>query len=106
MSATYKGPDGKDVELPFIDPTRNGAFVAWLCSDDANWVSGQIFGTGGERVTMLEHPKYGTAMYKDGGWDVEDLQQGFEANLKNHLEPVGLMKHPYPFYDGVKPKAK
>jgi 3-oxoacyl-[acyl-carrier protein] reductase len=26
MSATYRGPDGKEVELPFIDPTRNGAF--------------------------------------------------------------------------------
>jgi NAD(P)-dependent dehydrogenase (short-subunit alcohol dehydrogenase family) len=106
MSATYKGPDGKEVELPFIDPTRNGAFVAYLCSNEANWISGQIFGTGGERVTMLEQPKYGTAMYKDGGWGVDDLLTSFEANLKQHLEPVGLMKNPYPFYDGVKPATK
>jgi len=106
MSATYKGPDGKDVELPFIDPTRNGAFVAFLCSDDADWVSGQIFGTGGERVTMLEQPKYGTSMLKSGGWSVEDLRGHFKANLAKSLEPVGLMKNPYPFYDGVKPAAK
>lgn len=106
MSATYKGPDGKEVEMPFVDPTRNGAFVAFLCSDAANWISGQIFGTGGERVTILEQPKYGTAMYKDGGWGVQDLLKSFEANLKQHLEPVGLMKRPYPFYDGVKPPAK
>jgi 3-oxoacyl-[acyl-carrier protein] reductase len=106
MSATYKGPDGKDVELPYIDPIRNGAFVAFLCSDHANWVSGQIFGTGGERVVILEHPEYGTGMYNPGGWGVDDLLQHFEGHMKKELEPLGIMKRPYPFYDGVKPAAK
>jgi len=106
MSATYKGPDGKEVELPFIDPTRNGAFVAFLCSDEADWVSGQIFGTGGDRVVVLQQPRYGTGMFKPGGWSVEDLLASFQANLKQHMEPVGLMKHPYPFYAGVKPPAR
>ena len=106
MSATYKGPDGKEVELPFIDPTRNGAFVAFLASDEADFVSGQIFGSGGERVVILEQPKYGTAMFKTGGWEVDDLREHFKANLGKSFEPVGLMKNPYPFYGGVKPKAK
>jgi 3-oxoacyl-[acyl-carrier protein] reductase len=106
MSATYKGPDGKDVELPFLDPTRNGAFVAFLCSDAADFISGQIFGTGGDRVVLLEQPKYGTGMFKPGGWSVEDLAEHFRANLGRSLEPIGLMKRPYPFYDGVKPRAK
>jgi len=106
MSSTYKGPDGKDVDLPFIDPTRNGAFVAFLCSDEANWVSGQIFGTGGERVTILEQPKYGVAMYQEGGWSVEQLQQHFEQFMRKELEPLGIMKRPYPFHDGVKPAPK
>ena len=26
--------------------------------------------------------------------------------MKKEMEPVGLMKNPYPFYDGVEPKAK
>ena len=103
MSATYKGPDGKDVELPHIDPTRNGAFVAFLCSDEARWISGQIFGTGGERVVILEQPNYGTGMFKADGWGVDDLAEALETNLKTHMEPVGLMKTPYPFYDGVNP---
>ena len=106
MSSTYRGPDGKQVELPFIDPTRNGAFVAFLCSDDADWISGQIFGTGGERVVVVEQPKYGTGMYRDEGWSVEDLRESFSGLLKTHLEPVGLMKNPYPFYDGVKAPKK
>jgi 3-oxoacyl-[acyl-carrier protein] reductase len=106
MSATYKGPDGKEIELPFIDPTRNGAFVAFLCSDAANWVSGQIFGTGGDRVVILRQPNYGTGMYKDGGWGVEDLLTSFENHMKKELEPLGIMKRPYPFYEGVKPPAR
>jgi len=106
MSATYKGPDGKDVPMPFIDPNRNGAFVAFLCSDQANWVSGQIFGTGAERVVILKHPDYGTGMYKDGGWGVEDILAHFESHMKKELEPLGIMKRPYPFYDGVKPPSQ
>ena len=104
MSATAK-IGGKTVELPFIDPTRNGVMVAFLCSEQASWISGQIFGTGGDRVVILEQPKYGTGMYKPGGWSVEDLLQHFESHMKKELEPVGLMKNPYPFYDGVKPQA-
>ncbi|MCG8592269.1 MAG: SDR family oxidoreductase [Proteobacteria bacterium] len=104
MSATAK-IGGKVVDLPFVDPTRNGAFVAFLCSDHAKWVSGQIFGSGGERVVILEQPKYGTGMYRDGGWGVDELIEHFEQHMKKELEPIGLMKNPYPFYDGVEPPA-
>jgi len=106
MSATAK-VGGKVVDLPFVDPTLNGPFVAWLCSDDAAWVTGQIFGSGGDRVMIVEQPKYGTAMFKPGGWSVEDLQQTFKSVFGNKLENFGLMKTPYAFYkDPVKPEAK
>jgi len=103
MSATYKGPDGKDVELPFIDPTRNGAFVAFLCSDHANWVTGQIFGSGGERVVILRQPTYGTGMYMKDGWGGDDLIEHFDGLMKKEIEPIGLMKSPYPYFDGIRP---
>jgi 3-oxoacyl-[acyl-carrier protein] reductase len=105
MSATAK-VGGKTVDLPFIDPNHNGAFVAWLCSEDADWVTGQIFGTGGDRVVVLEQPRYGTGMFREGGWSVEDLRAHMKQTLGNRLEPFGLMKHPYAFLDGVKPQAK
>ena len=87
---------------PSIDPTLNGPFVAWLCSDDASWVTGQIFGTGGDRVVILEQPRYGTGMFKPGGWSVEDLRKHMKGVFGTRLEPFGLMKPPYPFYGGVK----
>lgn len=103
MSATAK-VEGKAVEAPYFDPVRNGAFVAWLCSDEASWVTGQIFGTGGDRVVILEQPRYGTAMYKPGGWTVEDLREHMKPVFGARLEPFGLMKPPYPHYGGVRPE--
>jgi NAD(P)-dependent dehydrogenase (short-subunit alcohol dehydrogenase family) len=104
MSANAK-IGGKVVDLPFLDPTQNGAFVAFLCSDDANYVTGQIFGSGNNRVQILNQPEYGTAMYNlPNGWTVEGLQEQFKNNLGKQLQPFGLMKNPYAFYDGVKPQ--
>lgn len=103
MSATAK-IGGKTVDLPFVDPALNGPFVAWLCSDDASWVTGQIFGTGGDRVVILEQPRYGTGMFKPGGWSVEDLQQHMKGTFGTRLEPFGLMKPPYAYYGGVAPE--
>jgi NAD(P)-dependent dehydrogenase (short-subunit alcohol dehydrogenase family) len=105
MSATAK-IGGKTVGPTVIDPTRNGAFVAFLCSDEANWVTGQIFGTGADRTLILEQPRYGTGMFKADGWSVEDLRKSFKGVFGTRLEPFGLMKEPYPFYAGVKPGEK
>ncbi len=105
MSATAR-VGGKDVEFPFIDPVLNGPFVAYLCSDEANWITGQIFGTGGDRVVIVEQPRYGTGMFKPGGWSVDDIRKHFKTHLGSKLEPFGLMKPPYAFLDGVKPEAK
>ena len=103
MSATAK-VEGKAVEAPYFDPVRNGAFVAWLCSDEASWVTGQIFGTGGDRVVILEQPRYGTAMFNPGGWTVEDLREHMKPVFGARLEPFELMKPPYPYYGGVRPE--
>jgi 3-oxoacyl-[acyl-carrier protein] reductase len=103
MSATAK-VGGKTVELPFIDPNQNGAFVAFLCSDHADWVTGQIFGSGADRVAVLEQPKYGTAMYLAGGLTVDGIVENFKKVFGTRLENFGLMKKPYAFYDGVKPQ--
>ncbi len=94
------------VDLPFIDPALNGPFIAFLCSDEADWITGQIFGTGADRVIVVEQPRYGPGMFKPGGWALEDIRRHFKKTLGNRLEPFGLMKQPYPFYDGVKPQAK
>jgi len=106
MSATFKGADGKEVAGPFFDPTLNGPIVAYLCSDEGSWITGQVFGTGGDRVVIMKHPVYDTGMFKPGGWDIAALREHMPKFFKGRLEPVGLYKKPYPYYDGVKPESK
>jgi 3-oxoacyl-[acyl-carrier protein] reductase len=106
MSQTFKGPDGKPVEMPFIDPALNGPMVVFLASDEANFITGQVFGTGADRVVILEHPKYGKGMTKPGGWSVEDLRASFRAQFGDALEPLGIQKRPYPYYSGVRPAER
>jgi NAD(P)-dependent dehydrogenase (short-subunit alcohol dehydrogenase family) len=105
MSASAK-IGGKTVELPFIDPNQNGAFVAFLCSDEASWVTGQIFGSGADRAQIVDQPSYGTAMYLAGGLTVDGLVQNFKKVFDKKLHNFGLMKTPYAFYDGVKVPEK
>ena len=101
MSANAK-VGGKTIEVPFLDPNQNGAFVAYLCSDQADWITGQIFGTGADRVQIVEQPRYGTAMYLPGGLTVAGIADNFKKVFRGRLEPFGLMKPAYPYYDGVK----
>jgi 3-oxoacyl-[acyl-carrier protein] reductase len=102
MSATAK-VGGKTVELPFIDPNQNGAFVAYLCSEEANWITGQIFGSGADRVQIVSQPAYATAMYITGGLTVDGIVANMKKVFDKRLENFGLMKTPYAFYDGITP---
>jgi 3-oxoacyl-[acyl-carrier protein] reductase len=102
MSASAK-VEGKQVEAPFFDPALNGPLVAYLCSEEGNWITGQVFGSGGDRVVIMKHPAYDTGMFQPGGWSVEQLRENMPKFFRNRLEPVGLFKKPYPYYDGVKP---
>lgn len=103
MSDTYVGPDGKKHPMPFIDPELNGPVLVYLCSDEGNYISGQIFGTGGERISLLSQPRYGHTLLMPGGWTLEEVQKNFKSNLGNRLEPIGITKPPYPFADGINP---
>lgn len=103
MSDTYVGPDGKKHPMPFIDPELNGPVLVYLCSDAGNYISGQIFGTGGERIALLSQPRYGHTLFMPGGWTLEEVEKHFKSNLGNKLEPLGITKPPYPFYGGINP---
>ncbi len=103
MSDTYVGPDGKKHPMPFIDPELNGPVLVYLCSDEGNYISGQIFGTGGERIALLSQPRYGHTLFMPGGWTLEEVQKHFKSNLGNRLESLGITKPPYPFAAGIHP---
>ena len=106
MTATAKDADGNEVELPFWDPALNTPMVAYLISDEGKWLTGQVFATGMERLGLLRQPAYGKALTREGGWDIESVRRVVRDELGPALEPFGLTKPAYPFYDGVEPPGK
>jgi 3-oxoacyl-[acyl-carrier protein] reductase len=105
MTATARDADGKVVEGPFMDPALNSGMVAYLASDEGDWITGQVFATGMERLGIMHQPKYGPTLMREEGFDLEAIRRYFKRALGNQLEPFGLAKRPYPFYGGVKPQA-
>lgn len=100
MSATFAGAD----KVPYIDPASNAAVVCWLCSDQARRVSGQVFGTGDERLAHMVQPHYGKTLLKSGGWDFESVDKQVPAQLQGQFGALGMLARPYPFHDGIGPK--
>ncbi len=101
MSDTYRDAAGDEVQLPYIDPALNGPLVVFLCSDRAATVSGQVFGSGGERVAHMVQPHYGKTLIKAGGWDLESIDRSMIAQLQGEFGALGMLGKPYPFHHGV-----
>ena len=55
------------------EPDDVAPMIAWLASDEASEVSGMIFHTVGNRVSVMNHPEPQRSIHKDGRWTVEEL---------------------------------
>jgi NAD(P)-dependent dehydrogenase (short-subunit alcohol dehydrogenase family) len=84
-------------------PERNAALVAYLASDEAVNVSGQIFGVGGERMSHMVQPHYGKTLKHEGGWTIEAVREQFQEEMPSEFGVFGIMGTPYPFHKGVRP---
>ncbi|HEY4548500.1 MAG TPA: SDR family NAD(P)-dependent oxidoreductase [Pedomonas sp.] len=99
MSKTYRDANGNPGQD--FDPALNGPAVVYLASDKARNVSGQIFGTGGERFAHMVQPHYGKTMIRPGGWDVASLADHFQQNMPSQFGSFGILGAPYPFHGGI-----
>jgi NAD(P)-dependent dehydrogenase (short-subunit alcohol dehydrogenase family) len=81
-----------DEEIPAtLDPSLNAPLVAFLGSEHAGHVNGQIFGRTDFSYTLFQHPKQIAWMHRDGGWDVSSVVDQFDTMLGQHLQPVGMV---------------
>jgi NAD(P)-dependent dehydrogenase (short-subunit alcohol dehydrogenase family) len=89
MTAALHG-DG-DEPPPTLDPALNAPLVAFLASERAGHVNGQVFGRSDWSFTLFQHPKPVAWMHRDGGWDPASLADQFDVMLGAHLQPVGMV---------------
>ena len=76
------------------DPALNAPIVAFLASEQAAYVNGQVLGRTGFGYTLFQTPRQIAAMWKDGGWTPAEVAEHFHDVLGQHLQPVGMPAHP------------
>jgi len=75
---------------PTLDPALNAPLVAYLASEQAGHVNGQVLGRTDYAFTLFQTPRQIAWMWRDGGWDAAGVAENFDKTLGQHLQPVGM----------------
>ena len=67
-------------------PEQVAPMVAYLCTDDAWNINGQIFAVSGGMVSLLYHPTPFRTIFKDGTWTVDELRNVVPTQLMQSVE--------------------
>jgi NAD(P)-dependent dehydrogenase (short-subunit alcohol dehydrogenase family) len=79
---------------PDQDPALNAPLVAFLVSEAAADVNGQVFGRTGYGYTIFQTPRQVATMWQEDGWTPSQVAEHFHEVLGQHLQPVGMPAHP------------
>ena len=93
MVGSIPGMEGKPMP-PEMNPDLNGPIVAFLASDQAGNVNGQVFGRRGYAYTLFQTPKPIAALYKEGGFTAGEIAKNFDAAFREHLSVPGIPPTP------------
>jgi NAD(P)-dependent dehydrogenase (short-subunit alcohol dehydrogenase family) len=89
MVGQIPGMEGRPTP-PELNPDLNGPIVAYIASEQAAHVNGQIFGRRGYSYTLFQTPKPLAAMFKEGGWEAGEIAKNFDAAFGEHLSVPGI----------------
>ncbi len=71
--------------------SSNAPAVAYLLSDLASQVNGQILRIDGDNLSLVSHPAVMLpALHKAGGWTAETIAEAFGTKFAGKLPPVGF----------------
>ena len=89
---------------PHRAPEDIAPLVVYLASDEARWITGQIFRLSGRRLSLFSHPTPRHAVSEEGGWTLAALRARVPQEFGARLEPVGVAASTYVYgRPGVRP---
>jgi hypothetical protein len=71
-----------------LSPAHIAPIAAFLASDAAKDITGQVFGVRGKEIMLFGHMRPITRVHHAEGWTVERLAEMFPGTLQHHLVPL------------------
>ena len=71
-----------------LSPAHIAPVAAFLASDAAKDVTGQVFGVRGKEIMLFGHERPIMRVHDDAGWTVERLAEMFPGTFQQHLVPM------------------
>src|ERR1700752_3074647 len=72
-----------------LSPAHIAPGAAFLASDAAKDVTGQVFGVRGKEIMLFGHERPIMRVHHGEGWTAESLADMFPGTLQHHLAPLG-----------------
>jgi len=71
-----------------MGPEHIAPVAAFLATEEAKDISGQVFGVRGKEIMLFCHMRPAIRIHHDQGWTPERLAEIFPGTLKHHLVPL------------------
>lgn len=83
-------PGAEDKVPPQMNPAHNAPMIAFLASEKAAHINGQVFGRRGYTFTIFQQYKIQAGMFQDGGWTAEQIAAHFDTVLAGYMTTPGM----------------
>lgn len=82
-------PTLEEMVAKAVKPEETTGLVVYLCSDEAQWITGQIMSAQKEKVVLYSHPREKVQLFSPGGLTVDVLRAHAREAFGSALETVG-----------------
>jgi NAD(P)-dependent dehydrogenase (short-subunit alcohol dehydrogenase family) len=88
IPTTTEAQQARVEKIKKLSPAHIAPVAAFLASDAAKDVTGQVFGVRGKEIMLFSHERPIMRVHHDEGWTAERLAEMFPGTLQHHLVPM------------------
>lgn len=90
--ADYLREHGRELPASALTPASNANVAAYLLSDEASGIHGQIVRIEGKYLSLIAHPAVALPLrFREEGWDYDAVRDAFAQDLAARQVPVGVI---------------